>query len=133
MLPGKILSSKLVLPAREVLMTKDGPPVPTHCNKNCCLCRRGIVSGLISLLLSVIFSAPQILFHQHIDNDKEFFIMTRNIFKGCTDFGLMFVNEISQWLEKNVAKSTGEKNIARKHTTTSLTSLGFLPWLHKSF
>ena len=37
--------------------------------------------------------------------------MTRNIFKGCTDFGLMFVNEISQWLEKNVAKSTGEKTL----------------------
>ena len=33
--------------------------------------------------------------------------MTRNFFKGSTDFGLMLlVNKISQWLEKNAAEST---------------------------
>ena len=38
--------------------------------------------------------------------------MTRNFFKGSTDFGLMLlVNEISQWLEKNVAESTGRKTL----------------------
>ena len=66
MLSGKILCSKVV-------MTENGPPLPTHCSKNCCLCRRGIVSGLTSWLLSVIFSAPHTLFQQNIDNDKEFF------------------------------------------------------------
>ena len=38
--------------------------------------------------------------------------MTRNFFKGSTDFGLMLlVNKISQWLEKNVAESTGRKTL----------------------
>ena len=38
--------------------------------------------------------------------------MTRNFFKGSTDFGLMLlVKKISQWLEKNVAKSTGRKTL----------------------
>ena len=73
MLPGKILCSKLDLPGSEVVMTEDGHPLPTHCSKNYCLYRRGIVSSLISWLLSVIFSAPHTLFQQHIDNDKEFF------------------------------------------------------------
>ena len=36
--------------------------------------------------------------------------MTRNFFKGSTDFGLLLlVNKISLWLEKNVAESTGRK------------------------
>ena len=105
MLPGKILSSKLNLPGSEVVMTKDGPPLPTYCSKNCCLCRRGIVSGLISWLLSVIFSAAHTLFQQHIDNDKEFF-------QRFYRLGLMLlVNKISQWHEKNVAESTGRKTL----------------------
>ena len=38
--------------------------------------------------------------------------MTRNFFKGSTDFGLMLlVNKISQWLEKNVAEGTGRKTL----------------------
>ena len=38
--------------------------------------------------------------------------MTRNFFKGSTDFGLMLlVNKISQWLRKNVAESTGRKTL----------------------
>ena len=38
--------------------------------------------------------------------------MKRNFFKGCTGFGLMLlVNKISQWLEKNVAESTGRKTL----------------------
>ena len=38
--------------------------------------------------------------------------MTRNFFKGSTDFGLMLLeNKISQWLEKNVAESTGRKTL----------------------
>ena len=38
--------------------------------------------------------------------------MTGNFFKGFTDFGLMLlVNKISQWLEKNVAESTGKKTL----------------------
>ena len=38
--------------------------------------------------------------------------MTRNFFKGSTDFGLMLlVDKISQWLEKNVAESTGRKTL----------------------
>ena len=39
--------------------------------------------------------------------------MTRNFFKGSTDLGLMLVNEISQWLEKNAAESTGGKILQR--------------------
>ena len=40
--------------------------------------------------------------------------MERNFFKGSTDLGLMLlVNEISQWLEKNVAKSTGGKTLQK--------------------
>ena len=36
--------------------------------------------------------------------------MKRNFSRGFTDFGLMLlVNEISQWLEKNVAISIGGK------------------------
>ena len=105
MLLGKILSSKLDPPSSELVMTKDGPPLPTHCSKNCCLYRRGIVSGLISWLLSVIFSAPHTLFQQQIDNNKEFF-------QGSTDFDLMLlVNNVGQWLEKNVAESTGRKTL----------------------
>ena len=39
-------------------------------------------------------------------------IMTGNFFKGFTDLGLMLlVNKISQWLEKNVAESTGRKTL----------------------
>ena len=38
--------------------------------------------------------------------------MTRNFFKGSTDFGLMLlVNKISEWFEKNVAESTGRKTL----------------------
>ena len=38
--------------------------------------------------------------------------MTRHFFKGFTDVGLMLlVNKISQWLGKNVAKSTGGKTL----------------------
>ena len=38
--------------------------------------------------------------------------MTRNFFKGSTDFGLMLlVNKVSQWLEKNVAESTGRNTL----------------------
>ena len=38
--------------------------------------------------------------------------MTGNFFKGFTDLGLMLlVNKISQWLEKNVAESTGRKTL----------------------
>ena len=36
--------------------------------------------------------------------------MIRNFFKGSTDFGLMLLlKKISQWLEKNVDKSTCRK------------------------
>ena len=38
--------------------------------------------------------------------------MTGNFFKGFTDLGfMMLVNKISQWLEKNVAESTGRKTL----------------------
>ena len=53
--------------------------------------------------------------------------MTRNFFKGSTDFGLMLlVNEISQWLEKNVAESTGGKTLQESippHRLSVLASL----------
>ena len=100
MLPGKILCSKLDLPGSKVVMTEDGPPLPTHCSENCCLCRRGIVSGLISWLLSVIFLAPHTLFQQHIDNDKEFF---QRFYRLWFDI----VSEQNQ----PVAESTGRKTL----------------------
>ena len=51
------------------------------------------------------FQHHTLLFQQHIDNNKEFF-------QGSTDFDLMLlVNNIGQWLEKNVAESTGRKTL----------------------
>ena len=52
--------------------------------------------------------------------------MTRNFFKESTNFGLMLLmNEISQWLEKNVAESTGGKILQesiRPHRISNLAS-----------
>ena len=52
--------------------------------------------------------------------------MTRNFFKESTNFGLMLLmNEISQWLEKNVAESTGGKILQesiRPHHISNLAS-----------
>ena len=53
--------------------------------------------------------------------------MTRNFFKGSTDLRLMLLmNEISQWLEKNAAESTGRKILQRSippHRLSVLVSL----------
>ena len=53
--------------------------------------------------------------------------MTKNFFKSSTDLCLMLlVNEISEWLEKNVAESTGGKTLQKSipaHCLSALASL----------
>ena len=52
--------------------------------------------------------------------------MKRNFSKGFTDFGLMLlVNEISQWLGKNVTESTGGKTLQESIPPHRLPVLAF--------
>ena len=37
--------------------------------------------------------------------------MTKHFFKGSTDFDMMLMYKISQWLVKNIAESTGRKTL----------------------